>query len=144
MLISELSDLWSRLDGEDVRGLLALAVGPGPGRLSRAVEDYRTDPAVRLLGFLGDDRALAVLGLCMEEKRATIVHIAVDPSWQGKGLGRELLKAVAETFDILRMTARTDAGAVGFYRRCGFSVCSLGEVYPGVERFECTLHVIRR
>jgi len=34
--------------------------------------------------------------------------------------------------------ATTDAEAVGFYRRCGFAVHSLGELFPGVERFECT------
>lgn len=35
------------------------------------------------------------------------------------------------------MTAETDAEAAGFYRACGFQVRSLGEKYPGVERFAC-------
>ncbi|WP_406110754.1 GNAT family N-acetyltransferase [Streptomyces sp. NBC_01003] len=43
------------------------------------------------MGFLHDNRAVAVLGLCMVEKAATVVHIAVAPSGQGQGLGRELL-----------------------------------------------------
>jgi hypothetical protein len=38
-----------------------------------------------------------------------------------------------------RLEAETDSDAVGFYRSCGFTVLSLGEVYPGVERFRCTL-----
>jgi ribosomal protein S18 acetylase RimI-like enzyme len=143
VLIGELSDLRSRLDGEDVQSLLVLAVGPVPGRLAQVVEGYRTDSALRLLGFLHDNRAVAVVGLCMVEKAATVVHIAVAPSCQGQGLGRELLKAAVTKFDLRRIAARTDAEAVGFYRRCGFSVCSLGEVYPGVERFDCTLDVIR-
>ena len=29
--------------------------------------------------------------------------------------------------------------AVEFYRKLGFSIESLGEKYPGVERFRCTL-----
>lgn len=143
VLIGELSDLRSRLDGEDVRGLLALAVGPAPGRLDQVVEGYRTDPALRLVGFLRSDRVIAVLGLCVVEKLATVVHIAADPSCRRQGLGRELLKAASEKFDVTRVTARTDAEAVDFYQRCGFSVRSLGEVYPGVERFECTLDIIR-
>ena len=34
-------------------------------------------------------------------------------------------------------TAETDKDAVDFYRKLGFSVTSLGEKYPGVERFHC-------
>ena len=33
--------------------------------------------------------------------------------------------------------AETDADAVGFYEQVGFTVTSLGESYPGVERFRC-------
>ncbi|MFF1684935.1 MULTISPECIES: GNAT family N-acetyltransferase [unclassified Streptomyces] len=143
MLIGELSDLRSRPDGEDVQSLPAIAVGPLPGRLAQVVEGYRTDSALRLLGSLHDNRAVAVLGLCTVERAVTAVHIAVAPSCQGLGLGRELLKAAVTKFDFRRITARTDTEAVGFYRRCGFSVGSLGEVYPGVERFDCTLDVIR-
>ncbi|MEU8487068.1 GNAT family N-acetyltransferase [Streptomyces sp. NPDC048641] len=65
------------------------------------------------------------------------------PSCQGLGLGRELLKATVTQFDFRRITARTETEAVGFYRRCGFSVGSFGEIYRGVERFDCTLDVIR-
>jgi hypothetical protein len=32
--------------------------------------------------------------------------------------------------------AETDREADGFYRACGFTVHSLGEKYPGVERFQ--------
>jgi hypothetical protein len=33
--------------------------------------------------------------------------------------------------------AETDADAVGFYRRCGLAVTSLGERFAGIERFRC-------
>jgi len=35
------------------------------------------------------------------------------------------------------IVAETDHEAVDFYRRYGFFITSLGEKYPGVERFLC-------
>ena len=37
------------------------------------------------------------------------------------------------------ITAETDRDAVEFYWSSGFKVTSLGEKYPGVERFLCEL-----
>ncbi|MNP39986.1 hypothetical protein D3C76_1335850 [compost metagenome] len=37
----------------------------------------------------------------------------------------------------VRIKAETDKDTVGFYKKIGFSITSLGEKYPGVERFEC-------
>ncbi|MDM5188969.1 hypothetical protein QUF99_17085 [Bacillus sp. DX4.1] len=34
---------------------------------------------------------------------------------------------------------RENKNAVGFYKRYGFSIKSLGEKYPDVERFHCCL-----
>lgn len=39
------------------------------------------------------------------------------------------------------LVAETDADAVGFYRHSGFEVMSLGEKYPGTERFSCRRHL---
>lgn len=36
-----------------------------------------------------------------------------------------------------KIQAETDQEAVGFYRKAGFVITSLGEKYPGVERFSC-------
>lgn len=35
--------------------------------------------------------------------------------------------------------SRPNTSAVDFYRGCGFRVRSLGERYPGAERFACDL-----
>ncbi|HPH97803.1 MAG TPA: hypothetical protein PKW33_16525 [Anaerolineaceae bacterium] len=39
---------------------------------------------------------------------------------------------------LAKLSAETDCEAVDFYRRCGFQMESLGEKYPGMERFRCT------
>lgn len=46
-----------------------------------------------------------------------------------------------KTKKIVRIKAETDKDAVGFYKKNGFSITSLGEKYPGVERFECIFSV---
>ena len=50
-----------------------------------------------------------------------------------------MIKRVCSEFSLTRVTAETDKDAVGFYRSCGFEVESLGELYPGIERFRCKL-----
>jgi ribosomal protein S18 acetylase RimI-like enzyme len=40
--------------------------------------------------------------------------------------------------DAINEFAETDEEAVEFYRNIGFSIQSLGEKYPGVDRFKCT------
>ncbi|MCL6600332.1 MAG: GNAT family N-acetyltransferase [Alicyclobacillus macrosporangiidus] len=65
------------------------------------------------------------------------MHIAVRPSERNKGLGRQMLKRIVSSSGITELYAETDRESVGFYRRCGFSIESVGEKYPGVERFRC-------
>ena len=43
------------------------------------------------------------------------------------------------TFELNELNAETHRDAVDFYKRLGFDIESLGEKYPGVERFWCTL-----
>lgn len=50
-----------------------------------------------------------------------------------QGLGSKLI----ESTKINKMIAETDKDAVNFYKKKGFKITSLGEKYPGVERFKC-------
>ena len=47
---------------------------------------------------------------------------------------REPMRSAFAFFDA---DAETHIDAVPFYRQCGFEVESLGELWPGVERFAC-------
>lgn len=64
-----------------------------------------------------------------------IKHIAVSSEHRGKGIGSRMIEFLSEEFTLI--TAETDKDAVDFYRKYGFSITSLGEKYPGVERFLC-------
>ena len=60
-------------------------------------------------------------------------------AFRGTGIGSSLISFAWNEHRLGELTAETDADAVDFYERCGFSVRSLGEKYPGTERFWCTL-----
>jgi len=65
-----------------------------------------------------------------------MLHIAVPARLRGRGIGRRLLAEVLTTVGATEIFVQTDTDAGGFYRARGFAVSSLGEMYPGVERFE--------
>jgi 8-oxo-dGTP pyrophosphatase MutT (NUDIX family)/N-acetylglutamate synthase-like GNAT family acetyltransferase len=71
-------------------------------------------------------------------RRWALDAIAVAPDRRGAGCGAQLIACLAEVLPGVHvLEAETDASGVGFYERCGFSVMSLGELYPGVVRFRC-------
>ncbi|ETE89388.1 acetyltransferase [Bacillus thuringiensis serovar aizawai str. Leapi01] len=48
-----------------------------------------------------------------------------------------MIKEVVRIYQLTYIEAETDDEAVEFYKRIGFQVKSLGEKYPGIERFHC-------
>ncbi|QSO54154.1 GNAT family N-acetyltransferase [Alicyclobacillus curvatus] len=95
-------------------------------------------PNTCLFGLLPGERIVAVMGIrCYRQSVAEILHIAVDEESRGKGYGRRIIQLVVQKEALTDLSAETDGDAAGFYERCGFSVKSLGEKYPGVERFLC-------
>ncbi|MGE7914625.1 GNAT family N-acetyltransferase [Lysinibacillus xylanilyticus] len=67
--------------------------------------------------------------------KCEIKHIAVLANQRGKGIGSKMINFVVNKYPSIM--AETDHEAVDFYRRYGFFITSLGEKYPGVERFLC-------
>lgn len=143
-------DLRPRLDDPAVRALLgALAWRGEEGEVDRIADRYRSDGA-DLLGVVvpasweSRDAAvgtpIAVIGL---ERRpgdeAEITALAVAPEWRGRGIAGRLVFGAGERLGLGAVEAETDADAVDAYRTIGFAVESLGERYPGVERFRCRL-----
>ncbi|MFC3965614.1 GNAT family N-acetyltransferase [Nocardia jiangsuensis] len=117
-----------------VRALLALATGGTGSRLEHALVPYRSGAAelvvVRVHGL-----PAALAGYRRRSGHLELLHLATAPEHRRRGLAAALLDGVRRRFPALPIQAETDADAVGFYRRLGFTVTSLGEKYPGVERF---------
>ncbi len=129
----------------EVSAVLAEAVWePSGEKLRQTMETYERDPGHRLYVRLGDGpepEVAGVIGLRELAGTVEIRHLAVAPGRRGRGLGWEMVFALPTVCTCLDVVAETDRDAVGFYRRIGFSVESLGEVYPGTERFRCRLRL---
>jgi len=125
------------VDERAVRKLLALSHFSDSSTV-RALEHYRVG-TWRLLGYERGDRAIACIGFEELLDRSVVIHsLAVDPAHRRHCLGRRLIAELRARFPGSTLVAETDADAVGFYARCGFAIESLGERFPGVERFRCT------
>ncbi|MET3288332.1 N-acetyltransferase [Brevibacillus fluminis] len=132
-------DLKERLHEHDVLALLAYSVGaPSMEKLLQVAARYERSDSMMMVGVEEDGVLLGCIGLDLARlPKAVITHVAVHPDARGKGIGRHMLADAMQRFSLTVIGAETDASAVGFYRSCGFTVKSLGEKYPGVERFWC-------
>lgn len=124
-----------------IRDLLSLSMGdPTPAALDDVGHHYREDPAWALFGYQRDGLVVGCVGIeVTAQGQATLRHLAVVPDERMRGIGRSMIDGVSERLLLSTVVAETDGDAVGFYRRCGFTVESIGETHPGVERFRCSL-----
>ena len=76
-----------------------------------------------------------MIGYSAAPDRTTLLHLATDPHCRRHGIGTALIHWVHARHPSIPLTAETDADAVRFYEKTGFTSTSLGEKYPGVERF---------
>ncbi len=136
-------DLKSQLDDTAIRELLSYAIGfPSEAELDRVCARYRADQAMKCLGRELCRRVVGLIGLRIDSLgQAVIKHISVSVDIRRHGIGRYMLNYVIEKYSLTKLAAETDNEAVGFYQKCGFTVMSLGEKYPGVERFQCELNL---
>ena len=134
-------DLSGRLGDPRVAELLGDALGaPTPARIDRAIRRYER-PGRHLAGFESGGELVACLGYRVPRADSAVVeHIAVAPGRRRRGLGRMMLRWLRETAGLPSVEAETDAGAVGFYRRCGFHTARVDHPrFPEAERWRCVL-----
>jgi len=138
--IYSMVDFSHELENQRLRTVLAPAVyHPTAERLAQICERYRAEPGWRMLGCRSGEEIVGCLGLALGDAgQATIRHIAVTFDRRGQGIGTALIRHAVATFALTHLSAETDRDAVDFYRACGFAIRSLGELYPGTERFLCT------
>lgn len=127
-----------------LKQLLSYAVGaPTEGSLDRILDEVYAQPGNILYVVVENDEVLGITGLkLIGTDSAEILHIAVKQHKRNQGVGRRIVETLKEQETAAELIAETDRDAVEFYRKCGFTVFSLGEKYPGVERFWCRLRII--
>ncbi|WP_062050510.1 GNAT family N-acetyltransferase [Bacillus sp. JCM 19034] len=122
----------------NVRHLLSFATSEK--NIEREYELYIYSPVRELYGYDIGGKVVGCIGLeFSSSKHCEIKHIAVSPSHREEGIGRKMISFICEKYSISLLTAETDNDAVNFYKNIGFKITSLGEKYPGVERFLCSL-----
>lgn len=138
-----LTDMSSRLGTREVRELLLQLEYPDEIRESKTdqiIAEYREHPERPILGGAAQGKLVGLIGLALQPGASAIIrHIVVRRDHRRSGIGKALIDAVCSKYFLGEISAETDRDAVDFYRRCGFHIESLGEKYPGTERFWCTL-----
>jgi len=111
-------------------------------KVEREYDEYMASPNLKLYGEAAADEFFACIGIALlEEGNCEIQHIAVLPELLGKNIASGMIDAICQLYKPDQILAETDRQAVGFYSNYGFSIVSLGEKYPGVERFCCVYKV---
>lgn len=136
-----LINLKQSLDDKDIQEIIGYSVFPDPDKLEITMEAYRSDESLNLYGIESEGEILGIIGFRLAEGNQLIIeHIAVQPDYRGMDFGRGLILEAINLIKPSEVVAETDDEAVNFYRSIGFQIESLGDKYPGVERFRCTYH----
>lgn len=132
-----LRDISARLDDLEVKELLACSVFPDPDQLDEAVEAYRKPNGLELFGYEEEGELVGLVGFETAGDQVVVKHIAVSPEHRGKDYGRGMIIELLLAKKPKELVAETDEESLGFYRSLGFQIYSLGEMFPGIERFRC-------
>ncbi|MNI23831.1 Acetyltransferase (GNAT) family protein [compost metagenome] len=137
-----LINLKERLNESEIQDILSYSIFPDPERIEQTLHVYKSSEELELCGLESEGEMVGVIGFRTDEAdNLTLLHIAVKPEYRGAGFGRGLILELIELKKPVKIIAETDEEAVDFYRAIGFEIESLGEKYPGVERFKCVYDV---
>jgi predicted GNAT family N-acyltransferase len=98
---------------------------------------------ILIAGFTALDNKEIIAGCCIltpvNENTVQLRQMAVSPSMQGKGAGREIIAFAEEYarsngFDLLTMHARKEA--TGFYQKLGYKSCGEEFAELGIPHYE--------
>ncbi|QQB06764.1 GNAT family N-acetyltransferase [Macrococcoides caseolyticum] len=118
-----------------VRNLLSYATSIN--KVDIVYDNYIQSSNQQLFGFMKEDNIIGCIGVEINLSLCEIKHIAVSPKERGNGIGSKMINFLCEKYSFTSIIAETGTDAVEFYRNFGFKITSLGEKYPGVERFLC-------
>ena len=136
----EVIPLTGRESDPAVSTIIRYAIGnPTPDKVNSVSRMYKEDPKCHLWGLSMHGRLVSVLGIeQISSTEIRIRHIATQAGKRNHGCASHLIRHVYKD-SIHTLWAETSQDAMGFYERNGFEIESIGEQWPGVERFRCTL-----
>lgn len=96
------------------------------GEYDRILPTCLDDPQFHTLVSEWEDRPAGFCMLSIGDGIGEVVAVAVDPLWQGRGIGRQLMQAIVEDARgtglalLVLKTATRNLPAQGMFRRIGF------------------------
>jgi|GEM_PF-365037 len=125
---------------DEIIARLSDCMYPDVERVTKEYARYRSDPDRALLGYVHNHHLVGLIGIIwLSECEVELKHISIKAGMRKQGLGKKLIYEFIENHRIERMEVETDKEAVNFYKSIGFQASSLGEKYPGVERYKCVM-----
>lgn len=121
--LPEACALWERTEGVE------LAEGDDLPELAAYLS---RNPGASQVAYVGDALAGAVLA-GSDGRRGLLYHLAVDPVFRGKGVGRMLAQRALENLRamgvrrVLILVARDNAEGRAFWQRCGWEALDFAE-----------------
>jgi ribosomal protein S18 acetylase RimI-like enzyme len=112
---------------------------PTEDKVERMLSDYLNGTGKELYGYYSGEKLVGIAAITCGSS-ITIDRIGIAPDERGRGLGSQFVRFLRDTKK-KDVVAETDAGAVGFYEKCGFGIAKIIKVYGGEERvrFACIL-----
>ena len=133
-------DIKGSLRDARIRDIVSQSVyQPADEKLNRLMGRWEADADV--FAYAAIENGLARCVLILERKSGgafEILNVATDQSQRGQGFASHLISFAQGVLHCETIVAETDDDAVGFYRKYGFNIESLGEKYPGTVRYLCT------
>lgn len=137
-----LADVKPNLFDPEVLALLKPSVyKPTPKRLKDRAEKYTEDKNVFAYACKSSEKYIGIVVFRAENSTAEILDIAVKPEYRKHGIGRKLIDFILNQFPVDIIIAETDNDAVGFYKKCGFTVAP-AESIDDTERYSCKLSAV--
>jgi ribosomal protein S18 acetylase RimI-like enzyme len=125
---------------DKISKIISLAMfNPTYGRIKSAAEGIYGKEQGRLY-VAEEEEILGIIGVRrVDNKFVEIMHIAVDPDYQGKGIGSKLIDHIREVERVDEIHAETDDDAVGFYKKYGFKITENYDPIIDCVRYQCIL-----
>ena len=142
--ITAVADVKVSLFDYEILALMKPSVyDPTPERLKRRAEKYSADKNIFVYACKIDGVYAGIVVLKTENDTAEILDIAVKPEYRKHGIGSKFIDFIFTQFLIDTITAETDDEAVEFYKRCGFTITSVGE-FCDTKRYFCKLSSVSK
>ncbi len=115
---------------------------PNEEKYTKQIDTFLNNNSVKIFACLYGDKIKGIIVVSfIEQHKIEIMGIAVDVSARHQGIGSYMISKLTNDYGLLSVYAETDGDAVGFYRKCGFSITKFAKIYNGETfiRYKCEL-----